>query len=308
MKKIILTIFLLTFCVSISGAGITDQMRRVIAAKNNIDVTAPTWSSTTVATDGDTVTVVFSENLNDTALGGGEFDLDCDGAGGADNVLVYSSGDGTASWVMTTTTTIESGETCNQDFDGAANEAEDDAGNDLADFTDQAVTNNSTQGGASCTQYATNASEIAGVYGHNRSSTEKWIGQGNYDFGTIDICQIDFVITSSGTVSGITYYVDIYSVASDSFVSLIGSSSGVTGNDSWSAATVSFSFPSPVSLSSGTLYSILIRTDSAYSGTNYLSLSYSAVGGVIANFRQYDSAGDQTAWADNDVKITIYSP
>ena len=34
MKKIILTILLLAFCVSISGAGITDQMRRVIAAKN----------------------------------------------------------------------------------------------------------------------------------------------------------------------------------------------------------------------------------------------------------------------------------
>ena len=34
MKKIILTIFLLTFCVSISGAGITDKLRAVIAAKN----------------------------------------------------------------------------------------------------------------------------------------------------------------------------------------------------------------------------------------------------------------------------------
>ena len=34
MKKIILTILILAFCVSISGAGITDQMRRVIAAKN----------------------------------------------------------------------------------------------------------------------------------------------------------------------------------------------------------------------------------------------------------------------------------
>ena len=34
MKKTILTILLLAFCVSISGAGITDQMRRVIAAKN----------------------------------------------------------------------------------------------------------------------------------------------------------------------------------------------------------------------------------------------------------------------------------
>ena len=34
MKKIILTILLLAFCVSISGAGITDKLRAVIAARN----------------------------------------------------------------------------------------------------------------------------------------------------------------------------------------------------------------------------------------------------------------------------------
>ena len=111
------------------------------------DVTAPEWSSTTVAADGDEVTVVFSENLNDTALGGGEFDLDCDGASGADNVLVYSSGDGTSTWVFTATSTVQSGESCTTGFDGAANEAEDDAGNDLADYGPESVTNNSTQGG-----------------------------------------------------------------------------------------------------------------------------------------------------------------
>ena len=110
------------------------------------DVTAPEWSSTTVAADGDEVTVVFSENLNDTALGGGEFDLDCDGASGADNVLVYASGDGTNTWVFAATSTVQSGESRTTGFDGAANEAEDDAGNDLADYGPESVTNNSTQG------------------------------------------------------------------------------------------------------------------------------------------------------------------
>jgi len=151
MKKTILIIILFALCVSISSAGVTDKLRAVIAAKNagGADVTAPTWSSTTVATDGDAVTVVFSENLNDTALGGGEFDLDCDGVSGADNVLVYSSGDGTNTWVFAATSTVQSGESCTTGFDGAANEAEDDAGNDLADYGPEAVTNNSTQGGAS---------------------------------------------------------------------------------------------------------------------------------------------------------------
>ena len=44
MKKTILTILLLAFCVSISGAGITDQMRRVIAAKNAAAPPAGPWT------------------------------------------------------------------------------------------------------------------------------------------------------------------------------------------------------------------------------------------------------------------------
>lgn len=110
------------------------------------DVTAPTISSVTVGTDGDTVTIVFTEAVTDGGLDGGEFDIDCDGDSGANNVLVYSSGDTTNTWVFTATSTVQSGETCDLDFDGDADEAEDGAGNDLADVTDGAVTNNSTQG------------------------------------------------------------------------------------------------------------------------------------------------------------------
>ena len=45
MKKTILTILILAFCVSISGAGITDKLRAVIAAKN-AGGGAPTCGST----------------------------------------------------------------------------------------------------------------------------------------------------------------------------------------------------------------------------------------------------------------------
>lgn len=116
---------------------------------NATDTTAPEISSTTVGTDGDTVTIVFTEAVTDGGLDGGEFDIDCDGASGANNVLVYSSGDTTNTWVFTATSTVQSGETCNLDFDGEANEVEDGAGNDLADTTDESVTNNSSQG-ATC--------------------------------------------------------------------------------------------------------------------------------------------------------------
>ena len=146
MKKLIIILLLLLIfppvCLAVPGA-----IRTVIAMKNaGADVRAPTWVSTTVDTTGDVVTVVFSENLTNTALGGGEFDLDCDGASGADNVLVYASGDGTGTWVFAPTATVQAGEACTTGFDGAANEAEDDALNDLADYGPVAVTNNSAIG------------------------------------------------------------------------------------------------------------------------------------------------------------------
>ena len=147
MKKLILLILLLP---SLCFAGLVQNAHKAAIAMINAgagaDTTAPTFSSATLAADGDTITVLFSELLDDTALGGDEFTLDSDGAGGADNVLTYSSGDGTSTWVFTTTTTIESGETVTITFDGAANEAEDKADNDLEDFGPLGVTNNSGVG------------------------------------------------------------------------------------------------------------------------------------------------------------------
>ena len=146
-KKLILSILIIFLLPSLCFSGALEMDEAVIAAKNaGADVRAPTWVSTTVDTTGDVVTVVFSENLTNTALGGGEFDLDCDGASGADNVLVYASGDGTGTWVFAPTATVQAGEACTTGFDGAANEAEDDALNDLADYGPVAVTNNSAIG------------------------------------------------------------------------------------------------------------------------------------------------------------------
>ena len=175
MKKLIF--ILLCFClmtfgssakiIEVAPAGAWGVLAMSGGGGAVADVTAPEWSSTTVSADGDEVTVVFSENLNDTALGGGEFDLDCDGASGADNVLVYASGDGTATWVFAATSTVQSGESCTTGFDGAANEAEDDAGNDLADYGPESVTNNSTQGGVAISLEAQNS-------GANTAETSTW--------------------------------------------------------------------------------------------------------------------------------------
>lgn len=109
------------------------------------DYTTPTFSS--AAVNGVAWSVTFTESVTDAGLDGGEFDFDSDGAAGANNALTYVSGSGTANWTFTGAE-VTNGETINLDFDGDTDEVEDDAGNDLADFSDESVTNNTpAQGG-----------------------------------------------------------------------------------------------------------------------------------------------------------------
>jgi len=160
MKKlsgVLVCLLLFTFIssariIEVADAGITDKFKAVIAAKNaagGADVTAPTVDTVVIGTDGTTVTLTMSENTTVANQDEDEFNLDCDGASGANVAMTYSSGTGTTSLVFTTgATVIQSTETCNLDYSNAqADEFEDAAGNDLASpITDKAVTNNSEQG------------------------------------------------------------------------------------------------------------------------------------------------------------------
>ena len=118
---------------------------QIIYIADATDTTAPTVSGDpTIGTDGTTLTIPMSETVTRS---GGTFDVDCTTAGNG-ITATYSSGSGSASLVYTLGTTVNSGDTCNLDYDGAANGIEDGAGNDLAAITDDVITNNSTQGSA----------------------------------------------------------------------------------------------------------------------------------------------------------------
>ena len=136
--------------IEVTPAGATGMMLQIATGGTPAaDVTAPTVSGNPVIdTDGDTVTIAFTETVSTNNYDTGDFDIDCDGASGANNNLAYSSGDDSSSVVFTTTSTVQSGETCNLDYTGGADEIEDTSGNDLAQFSDDAMTNNSTQGGS----------------------------------------------------------------------------------------------------------------------------------------------------------------
>ena len=152
IRKLILPIILvLSMCIHASAWTTAVVSGDSISAA---DTSAPTFDSASIAADGLAVTINFNENVTGTE--NDTFNLDCDGASGADVALTYSSGSGTPALVFTAGETIQGSETCDLDFDGDANDFEDDASNDLADFADAVVTNNSEVGGAACDSITAN--------------------------------------------------------------------------------------------------------------------------------------------------------
>ena len=118
-----------------------------------IDVSPPTVPTVSgipsIAGDGVTVTVTFSEDVVMTGYDANDFDLDCTGTSARNDIgLAYTSGTGTDTIIFTTgATTIYSGDTCTLDFDAAVNadDVEDTTGNDLVTFSDYEITNTSYQ-------------------------------------------------------------------------------------------------------------------------------------------------------------------
>lgn len=111
-----------------------------------IDTTAPTVVSRTIPEAGTTLVIVHSENVSIGAGGNGGLTLS---ASGGAVTATYSSGAGTATLTWTLSRTVNSGETVTASYTQPGSGIEDTAGNDLASYSTQSVTNNSTAGGGS---------------------------------------------------------------------------------------------------------------------------------------------------------------
>lgn len=118
-----------------------------VATQNLIpDTTAPTLTSATIGTNGTTLTLVFDEVVTAGADGSGGFSFST--AGGA-ATATYASGDGTDTRVYTLSRTVKNTEGLGLlDYTQPGDGIQDDAGNVLASFADEYVTNNSTQNDA----------------------------------------------------------------------------------------------------------------------------------------------------------------
>jgi hypothetical protein len=140
MKKLLLIILIcILFTPLLANARGLMMVGGGVAA-GGADATPPEVSTATIASGGLTLTLSMSETVTRTS---GTFDLDCSVAGN-NIVSTYASGSGSNSLVYDLSTKVNSGDTCNLDYNGAANGVEDAAGNDLATITNKATTNDAS--------------------------------------------------------------------------------------------------------------------------------------------------------------------
>lgn len=134
----VLLLLFLTVLVGFGGVRENHAGNIVIGQAPSVaDVTAPTFSSATI--NADAATVTLSEDVTITGLDDGDFVM-TGSTTGAENLTSCTELSGVIS--CTATAEFVNGETVTLAYTTGANEVEDAAGNDLASFGPEAVTNN----------------------------------------------------------------------------------------------------------------------------------------------------------------------
>lgn len=152
-----------------------------------------------------------------------------------------------------------------------------------------------------------NSSVVTGSLGAGSDVSAYYTGQQDYDPGaTFTGCKISAVLSASGTISGKTIVMKVWSQTGTALNAVLYTSASVTGNNSWSQTVVDFDFSStPISWSNGTLYSITID----FGGTdasNYVPMHYTASGGLTGVSAIWTSAGVRSTFLSSDIKLVIY--
>lgn len=236
-----------------------------IAGTYAADPTTPTLTSLTIPTSGDTATAVFSEAVSYGAGGAGGWTLNS-----PTNAMTYASGTGTDTLVFNLASTILSTDTPTVSYTQPTNgfESSDD-GVDLASIPNASVTNNSIQTGVDCTEAYSVTSAASPSSGYN-TSDKNMCGIIQTSTDTYNMCSVTFSISRvAGDISGKTYTAKVYSTNSLSLGTLIATSTGIVGNNAWSASEVEFSFASPVAMQQN--YVVLVD-QGGYDTSNYINL------------------------------------
>lgn len=183
MKRALAVLFCLVAALALAGPGYQVHKGRAVAAAG--DVTAPELSSAVIV--GDELTLNWSEAVS---AGSGfdlaDFDVDMSTTGAGIAVASVDSGDGSAQWVCTTASAAVNGETVDIDYAGAADGVEDAAGNDLATFASESVTNSTPSTCATTDTAIAHDETLEGFQTETTGYESGWFtGETNTD-GTID--------------------------------------------------------------------------------------------------------------------------
>jgi len=154
-------------------------------------------------------------------------------------------------------------------------------------------------------------STYGGAHSIGETDDNYFIGQGYFQPNfTQCVCKITIEMSSSGDISGKTYYMKIWA-ATGAWENLptnyLAKSSGVTGDNAWSGTLVEFSFSTCVNMSASSYYHITIDQDGAASdATNFASLHMNE--GTYASYRtmwKKDKSIDNDN-TGNDSNLTFY--
>ena len=155
-----------------------------------------------------------------------------------------------------------------------------------------------------------NGATCTSIYGPPSNSSSRNVHQNDdhYYSGMLEnsashpaynICKVIITMAkSNGSIAGLTYVARVWNVNGSTWAltTQIQESTGVTGNNSWTGDSVTFTFPTPAAITANANYAITVDAG-AYSGTNYAAIFQKTGGSEIV--------GSYTEW--NAAKSLVYN-
>lgn len=128
-------------CICVAGRPPFERLGDIFCALSQIDLECviPTLLSATIGTTGETITLVFDQEVTGTGAG---FTITLDSG---NSFLTYASGDGTTTLVFTIEPDALEGEVAQLFYDDTVGDVQSGPECPLASFNDFAVTNNTGQ-------------------------------------------------------------------------------------------------------------------------------------------------------------------
>jgi hypothetical protein len=142
----------------------------------------------------------------------------------------------------------------------------------------------------------------------NGTSSNYYVGQAYFNSGeNCNVGKVTAYLNATGTVTVYTYICEIWSVSGDNLNALQGSSTAVTGVNSWADTAVDFIFSSPVAVLTANDYHLVIRsTAGSPDSSNTVSWNYTADGVIAGTFGRWIAAGTINATNTRDMRMVVY--